>query len=239
MATEPESEGRTNFPKDLPKPDEAVLKWIGEHLKNSRRKKSIADVAKAAKVKVEVIEEIEKGNIVQNLGLFRHIVRHGYSRKMDDLLLKCYHAFQDRFNPTGKRIFNRDYYYAVCLKNEGRKPPTPLLTGGDPDNFVWAIPFRKLKGQPLSVEFLELAPKRTRKKKLGETPDNVHDGIEIVHVIKGTITVTIETDAVDPPERTLKPGDSIHFNSAYEHHISNDGNTTPALLFVVRMPESP
>ena len=233
------SEKQSSFPKFLPRPDGAVLKWVGEHLKTSRGKKSPADVAKAAKVALEEIENIENGIIHQNFGLFRCIVRHGYGRKMDDILLKCYNAFKDTFNPKGKRFFDRDYYYAICLKNEGRKPPTPLLVGGDPDNFLWAIPFRKLKNQPLSVDFLELAPKRTRKKKLGETPDNVHDGIEIVHVINGTITVTIETDAVDPPERTLKPGDSIHFNAAYEHHISNAGNITPALLFIVRLPELP
>jgi GTP cyclohydrolase I len=236
---ETESEKQATFPKFLPKPDETVLKWIGEYLKNSHAKKTPAEVAKLAKVSTDEIENIEKGIIHQNLGQFRRILRRGYGRKLEDILAKCYDAFKDRFNPRGKRPFDRDYYYAICLKNEGKKPPTPLLVGGDPDNFLWAVPFRKLIKQPLSVDLLELAPKRTRKKHLGETPDNVHDGIEVIHVINGTVTVTIETDAVDPPERKLKAGDSIHFNSAYEHHISNDGNTTSALLLITRLPELP
>jgi hypothetical protein len=235
-----ESEKRPTFPKFLPEPDEAVLKWIGEHLKKSRgNKRTPADVAKAAKVEVKEIEDIEEGIIHQNLGLFRRIVRRGYDRKLDNILEKCYNAFKEKFNPKGKRFFDRDYYYAICLKNEGKKPPTPLLVGGDPDNFLWAVPFRRLKKQPLTADFLELAPKRTRKKKLGETLDNLHDGIEVIHVVNGTIAVTIETDAVDPPERTLKKGDCIHFNSTYEHHIANAGPNTPALLFIVRLPELP
>jgi len=223
------------FPKYLPKPDETVLKWIGQHLRNKRGKKTVAEIAKTVDVEVDVIEKIETGTSQPNLGMFREILHRGYGLAFENLLARCYSAFQRTF---GKRHFDRDYYYSVCLKNVGKKPPTPFLVGGDNQNFMWAVPFRKLKNQPLSVELLELAPSRIRKHS-GATPGGVHDGVEVLSVINGTVRVTVDTGADDPPGRELKGGDSIHFNSNHEHSITNCGNTTHALLLIVRLPTLP
>jgi Cupin domain len=226
------------LPVYLPEPDESVLKWIGAHLKASRKRKATSDVAKAAKVAPKIIEEIENGVIHQNLGSFRHILRKGYGLKLEYLLAKCYREFESKFNPTKKRRFDRDFYYAICLRNVDKHKPTPFLVAGDPHNFLWAVPFRRLTKQPLSVDILELAPAR-EKTRQGETPGGFHDGVEIVHVINGTVIVNVETDSDDPNEgRKLKKGDSIHFNSNREHSISNCGKTTPALLLIVRTSEN-
>jgi hypothetical protein len=225
------------FPKDLPKPDEAILKWVGEHLKNSRRNKTCAKVAKAAKVEPKIIDDIENGIISINLGLFRQILRRGYGLKLESVLAKGYGVFEKKFNTTRKRRFDRDFYYAICLKNVDKHLPTPFLVGGDPKSFLWAVPFRKLTKQPLAVDLLELAPAR-EKTHQGETPGGSHDGVEIIHVINGTIVVNVETDSDDSNEgRKLKRGDSIHFNSNREHSVTNCGKTTPALLLIVRLPE--
>lgn len=218
-----------------PSLNDNLLKWIGDFLKNSRSKKSVDTVAKASDVTPKEIEELEGGVIRQNLGKLRFILQQGYGRKFEDVLSKCYEAFKTELNPHHKRLFKRDFYYSVCI-HEGEPKPTPMLFGGDPESFIWAIPFRKLDRQPLSVEYLELAPNR-KKKSSGMTPGNSHDGVEVVQVIYGTVSVSIETNQDDPPVRTLKPRDCIHFHGKQVHVISNTGNTNTALLLIVRLPE--
>lgn len=238
MSTGSHPERRTTFkPKYLPEPDETVLAWVGEYLRKVRGKRTNTDVAKAADVKPEVIHTIESGVIRQNLGLFRQILRQGYRLNLENVLAACFRTFEKKFNATGKRpIFNRDYYYSICLKNVGRHPPTPFLVGGDRDNFLWAVPMRRLKKFPLSVDLLELAPARV-KNQTGATPGGSHDGVELIHVINGTVTVEIDTGEEDPKSRTLKREDSILFNSKREHWVANRGPMTSALLLIVRLPE--
>lgn len=222
--------------KFLPKPDKEVLKEIGTLLKNSR-KKSIDAAAKAAKVEPKILEEIERGIILQGLGSFRHIIRKAYGLNLEDVLAKHYDKFEARFNVRNKRFFARDIHYAICLQPHGKKEATPFLVGGDPESFLWAVPFRKLKKQPLTVDLLELAPNRV-KKSSGKTPGGSHDGVEVVHVINGSIKVTIATNTEASVERTLRKGETIHFNSKNDHQISNEGTNTPALLLIVRLNET-
>jgi transcriptional regulator with XRE-family HTH domain len=228
---------RAVFPFYLPAPDPDLSKWVGAYLRDLRAKKRTpADVAKAAKVSVGDIERLEQGSLHQNLGQFRYILRHGYGCKFEDVLAKCYEEFRDRFDQTRKRRFARDYHYSLCL-DEGNKTPTPLLVGGDQDNFLWAVPLRKLKKQPMAIDLLELAPARKRKSR-GITPDNAHDGVEVVHVMHGTVQVRVD-GAEGSYSRTLKHGDSIHYHSSFAHQIQNDGSNTSALLLIVRLPEFP
>jgi hypothetical protein len=233
----PARNNSAGFPNYLPKPDETILKWIGQQLKNGRGQKTVAQIAKAVGLGVDadVIERIESGISQPNLGLFRQIIRRGYGLAFENLLARCYSTFSEKL---GKRRFDRDFYYAVCLQNVGKHKPTPFLVGGDIKNFLWAVPFRKLKKQPLAVEFLELVPSRIRQHS-GETPGGIHDGVEVVHVINGTIRVYVNIGEDDPAERELKKGDSIHFNSNNDHSITNCGTTTSALLLIVRLSEPP
>ena len=128
--------------------------------------------------------------------------------------------------------FERDWHYRLCYSNESRKDPTPLLTGGEPKSYLWAAPFRKLNGQNLATELIEIAPSR---KLLGFTEKNSHEGVEVIHVINGTIRVFIKGEKKEAPyDRLLSKGDSIHFNSRFPHYISNEKTTHSALLLVVR-----
>jgi quercetin dioxygenase-like cupin family protein len=89
--------------------------------------------------------------------------------------------------------------------------------------------------QPLVTELLELAPARKRLSS-GETIQNLHDGVEIVYVIHGSIRVQIDVGSENSYNRLLRHENCIHFNSAYTHQITNEGNTTSALLLIVRLP---
>jgi len=228
---------RTFFPYYLrPGPDPVLLKWVGEYLKKMRGGRTRAEIAKALNIAPEEIERIEQGDIRKSLGCFRQILRHGYKCKLEDVLEECFEAFKTRFDPKGRRRFERDYHYSLCLPDKDGNQPTPLLIGGDPESFLWAIPLRKLNNQPLSIDFLELAP--ARKRKARGTPENSHDGVEVIHVVHGTIQVSIESGSeLGAYIRKLKAGESIHYKSNLLHQIANDGNTTSVLLLIVRMPE--
>jgi len=234
METKPR--GRAVFPFYLkPGPDSELLKWVGGHLRKIRGKKSAAAIAKAAKVSTDDIERIEQGTIHQNLGCFRQILHYGYDCRFEAVLAKCFEAFKERFDPKGRRRFDRDYHYSLCPPDKKGDMLTPVLIGGDPESFLWAAPVRELKGQPLSIDLLELAPDRKRKTR--GTPENSHDGAEVIHVMHGTIQVHIENTTEGSYTRKLTHGDSIHYISKFTHRIVNDGNSTSALLLIVRLPE--
>jgi hypothetical protein len=230
---------RSCFPFYLqPGPDETLLKWIGEWLKERRGNKSIAAVAKRAKVPPEQVGQIEQGVISVCLGQLRQLLRHGYGCSLEEVLAKCYEAFRDRLDKRRNRPFVRDYHYSFCRLTEGAKDATPMLIGGSPEKFLWAVPFRKLKHQPLVTELLELASARV-KKASGFTLENSHTGVEVIFVVHGTVIVNIEGGKEGSYSRTLKREDAIHFNASFTHQIKNGSNTTSALLFIVRLQEIP
>lgn len=58
-----------------------------------------------------------------------------------------------------------------------------------------------------------------------------HEGEEFVYVLKGSIEVTVG-DHVN----RLETGQSLHFNSAIQHHMRNTGKTDAELMVVVYHP---
>jgi hypothetical protein len=214
-----------------------ALRWIGRRLAETRNeaKKTARMVAQSVKVDVKLIQEIEKGLFGLNVGLLRTIVHDGYNVVFEDLLAECYEANRAYFDQDSRHRFDRDYHYSVCREGGEDRFPTAFLIGGAPKKYLWAIPMRRLKKQPIVTELLELAPLRT-KKPAGATPENSHPGIEVVHVIHGAVNVRINSGFEAPTSRHLKAGDSIHFHSTFVHKVQNTEKNTAALLFVVRLP---
>ena len=160
----PKSGSRACFPFYLkPEPDPELLKWVGEHLQKVRAKKTAAHVAKAAKVTTEEIERIEQGIILHSLGCFRQILQWGYGCSLEDILATCFETFKERFNPKGSRHFERASHYSFCPPDKQGNHRTPLFIGGDLDSFLWAVPLRTLKMQPLSMDLLELVQPESEK----------------------------------------------------------------------------
>ncbi len=240
MESHPEAKSpsitRQKFPTYLPLPDESQLKWLAEYLQAVRGNRNTADVAKKSKVKEHEVQAIESGTLNLGLGRLRHILKYGYKQKLEGVLAKCFEAFKGKCDPKGKHPFEREGAYSIFYKESPEGGATPLFVGGDPDRFLWAVPLRQLKKHPHSVDFLELGPQR-KLKPSGETFDNVHDGVELVHVINGTVTVSVRPEGAEKSSKwTVDAGASVHFNSKYEHRIFNPGTTTSALLLVVRLP---
>jgi hypothetical protein len=233
-----ESSRKRVFPYYLKPHDknEEFLKWIGNWLRIKRANKAPSIVARAAKVPVQTIQVLEKGEFRLNLGQIREILKRGYGCGLEDVLAKCYENFGTELDPDGSRRFARDYHYSFCFGREDEgSERTPVLIGGEPKKFLWAVPFRRLKGQPLVTELLELAPARKRQS-TGETIQNSHLGVEIVYVIHGSIRVNIRGGLEGAYNRELRHENCIHFNSSHVHQISNDGINTSALLLIARLP---
>lgn len=58
-----------------------------------------------------------------------------------------------------------------------------------------------------------------------------HDGEEFVYVLKGGLSIQVGQNTT-----RLKPGESIHFNSAIHHKLSNQTGETTELLVVIFVP---
>ena len=221
------------FPKYLKpgKDNKKLLRWIGNFLKDMRGKTTISVLAGEANVPSQTIKKIEAGTFSVCLGQLRQILSNGYKCSLEDVLADCYEKNATILNPSNDRKFDRDWHYRFCFSRNDSEP-TPYLVGGKPGSYLWAAPFRRLKDQYLSVELLELA---RAKKYAGHTDNKPHDGVEVIHVINGTIRFYIKPSGTEGEyNKELSKGDSIHFNSLYRHSVRNDKQTHSALMLIVR-----
>ena len=232
-----ESAGRSRFPFYLkPGPNAGALEWLGERLHEIRGRKPPALIAKAANVPVSQIQALEAGEFHVSLGQLREIIRLGYRENFINLLAECYKVKRQLFDPKQGRPFERDFHYSVSTRRDasGTLPPS-LLIGGDPERFLWAVPMRRLTGQPMETELLEIAPHRKRKYG-GQPPESTHHGAELIYVIHGTILAHVSGKGESVNARTLKAGDYIHFLANCPHRVENMEKSTSAFLLVVRVP---
>ncbi|MBN2282559.1 MAG: cupin domain-containing protein [Deltaproteobacteria bacterium] len=58
-----------------------------------------------------------------------------------------------------------------------------------------------------------------------------HEGEEFIYVLKGELTIQVGENVTK-----LKPGGSIHFNSALQHKLSNPSKETTELLVIIYVP---
>jgi hypothetical protein len=228
---------RAHFPFYLrPGPNRQILQWLGKHLEQLRGSRSIQKTAKLAAMSVDKIRALERGEFTLSLGRLREMLPVAYRISWSDLLAKCYTEHRAQFDPIGTRPFERDFHYSISVRRNlsGALPPA-LLVGGNPKSFLWAVPMRHLKAQPMVTEFLELAPARKRIDH-GATPANSHDGAVVLHVIHGSVQVHVAVGGEGIGSRILRAGDSIHFISRQQHYVENIESTTSALLLIVSAP---
>jgi quercetin dioxygenase-like cupin family protein len=223
---------RGTFPFYLkPHPENKNLcEWIGSFLKEFRGKTSLKDLAEKAGTTTEMLTKIEAGRFELCLGAFRQVLSNGYQCSLEDVLSACHDKHEPTLNKDD-RPFHRDWHYRLCFSREEHSEPTPFLMGGIPKSFLWAVPFRQLRRQSLSTELIELAPV---KKFHGFTDSKAHDGVEIIHVIHGSICVFIKPGKEAEYNKTISRTDSIHFHSGSRHFVKNLKTQDSALMLVIR-----
>ena len=250
------------FPAYLSAPDDKGLGFLGAELKAKRLalKRFSADEKKKAStagVTEADINAIEKGQIHLDLGRFREIVRCYYEADLLTVVGDVFAKHQEHFDkkPIGvgddrqSRLFKRDYRYAIDVfknkvKNKANKAKqgepkdteehdTPFLFGGDPESLLWAIPLRRLTNQPITIEYLELAHKK-EKRKGAKIKWSQHAGVEVIYLIYGELMVHVKHDGPKHGPRPLKQGGVIHFHSHCPHTVENTHKQLSALLMVIR-----
>ena len=91
--------------------------------------------------------------------------------------------------------------------------------------------FGRLLGGLNKPDFVELWEWRFSPHERHESPDHAPGTRELVHVLTGALTVTM-----DGTEHLLQPGETIDFQADKAHSYRNDGDTPVRLLMVVVMP---
>lgn len=87
------------------------------------------------------------------------------------------------------------------------------LTPSEPDKHLMA--------------FLVKIPPRTEHEGVGY----LHEGEEFVYVLSGEVEITVEQE-----KTVLKEKESLRFNSAFDHHLSNPRNEEAELLITLYVP---
>jgi len=233
----PRRSNKIRSPKYLPKPNVKAVNWLSAKLRELRGTMQRSQVAEMAKVESSTIEDLEQGKLCISAGELRDVVHHGYGVSLLHLLSECYEIHKGEFDVLSREFWRRNFY-RIRLNPRQADEVTPLFTGGDPSNYMWAIPFRGLgemqaATQHLFPEFLEFAPLRKRKE-LGYTRSACHDGEEMLFVIRGAIEVFIQDVGGVFSALPLESGESVVFKSMQRHYISNSEKDTSALVLVVR-----
>jgi mannose-6-phosphate isomerase-like protein (cupin superfamily) len=187
-------------------------------------------------VPIKVLKDFEDGSFAVNLGRLREILKKGYHTSLTKLLSQYYNTNRQVFDADNSRPFERDSHYSVCLESSEERAATPFFMCGDSKSYVWAVPMRTLKKQPILTDLLELAPSRSKFGQ-GATPTFSNDGVEVIYVIHGRVEIHIQ-GLEDKYSRKLRPGEFIHFRSSRPHRVANVGNNLPALVMIVRLPNN-
>jgi len=226
------------FPKHLKKPSYSadLSKWLGEQLKKNRKTKTVNQIAREIDESTELLENFENGNFAINLGKLREVLKNGYRTSLTKLLSQYYRENREMFDPGNNRPFERDSHYSVCREPSDGRPATPFFICGDAESYVWAVPLRTLKKQPILTDLLELAAARKTAPR-GITPTFENDGVEVIYVIYGTVELHIQ-GTEDEYTRKLRAGEFVHFRSSRPHRVQNVEKGLSALLLIVRLPKN-
>gem|GEM_PF-5778194 len=192
--------------------------------------------------KLEELKMLEAGMLHFKSGRLQQILR-GYKMDLWQLLERYTVEKKTELLKQGtsfdeSRWFTkRQNYYSLRLVANHRMQETPLFVAGDPSSYVWAVPMRRLKNDENSVEFLELAERRSGEPDRGGTIANAHPGSEIIYVIRGQVRQYIdEKGKGDFKQRPLSKGDLVHIDSSKPHYVENASDKLTAFLLVIRSP---
>jgi transcriptional regulator with XRE-family HTH domain len=111
--------------------------------------------------------------------------------------------------------------------------PRPRVQRRDAREFVaWGELGRKALLTPKPFHSLEVVVARFEPGgSTGDEPYTHGDSEELLVVVEGTVHVQLDTDVHE-----LGAGDSVHYQSSTPHRVSNPGDETAEVLFVISPP---
>ena len=173
-----------------------------------RRSMGLTQLGQRTGLSPALLSKIENGKLVPTIPTLLRIAT------VFDVTLD--HFFQ---NEHRRRIIS------ITRKEDRDKAAERRLTDGDGYDLVRLdLGSGERKFQPYLAEFIS--------RNEADCRPHMHQGFEFLHVLSGTLQLTIGSD-----DNLLQPGDSIYFDSNLRHAYRNMGAASCVALMVLAYPE--
>ncbi len=184
---------------------EIILK-VGENVKQIRERKglSLEDISQRTGLKVELLTEIEKGEISPPLGTIIKLAK-ALDMKMGYFISGA-----------------EDLPYTIVRKNDRKLVSRYDAKTSDKYGYEFSslAPYKKNRHmEPLIVK---LEPSHIEEER------STHDGQEFIYVLEGTMEVRLAEEA-----HLLETGDAIYYDSTVPHLVRCHGKHTTTILAVL------
>ena len=178
---------------------------VGEKIKHMRETQglSIEELAKKTGFDVEMLENVEKENIIPPLGTMIRL-----SRALNTVMGTLFSSQEEQTN------------YSVVRVNDQKSAPLP--TGRA--SYHSYIPLAAdLKDRHMDPFIVKLNPEKAK-----DVVPSVHDGEELIYVIDGEVKITVE-DKVE----ILGLGDALYLKSTTPHVVITNTDKPALILAVM------
>lgn len=178
---------------------------VGEKIKHMRETQglSIEELAKKTGFDVEMLENVEKENIIPPLGTMIRL-----SRALNTVMSSLFSSKEEQLN------------YSVVRVNDQKSAPLP--TGRA--SYHSYIPLAAdLKDRHMDPFIVKLNPEKAK-----DVVPSVHDGEELIYVIDGEVKITVE-DKVE----ILGLGDALYLKSTTPHIVITNTDKPALILAIM------
>ena len=178
---------------------------VGEKIKHMRETQglSIEELAKKTGFDVDMLENVEKENIIPPLGTMIRL-----SRALNTVMSSLFSSQEEQLN------------YSVVRVNDQKSAPLP--TGRA--SYHSYIPLAAdLKDRHMDPFIVKLNPEKAK-----DVVPSVHDGEELIYVIDGEVKITVE-DKVE----ILGLGDALYLKSTTPHIVITNTDKPALILAIM------
>ena len=178
---------------------------VGEKIKHMRETQglSIEELAKKTGFDVEMLENVEKENIIPPLGTMIRL-----SRALNTVMSSLFSSQEEQA------------HYSVVRVNDQKSAPLP--TGRA--SYHSYIPLAAdLKDRHMDPFIVKLNPEKAK-----DVVPSVHDGEELIYVIDGEVKITVE-DKVE----ILGLGDALYLKSTTPHVVITNTDKPALILAIM------
>jgi transcriptional regulator with XRE-family HTH domain len=178
---------------------------VGEKIKHMRETQglSIEELAKKTGFDVEMLENVEKENIIPPLGTMIRL-----SRALNTVMSSLFSSQEEQV------------HYSVVRVNDQKSAPLP--TGRA--SYHSYIPLAAdLKDRHMDPFIVKLNPEKAK-----DVVPSVHDGEELIYVIDGEVKITVE-DKVE----ILGLGDALYLKSTTPHVVITNTDKPALILAIM------
>ncbi len=178
---------------------------VGEKIKHMRETQglSIEELAKKTGFDVDMLENVEKENIIPPLGTMIRL-----SRALNTVMSSLFSSKEEQLN------------YSVVRVNDQKSAPLP--TGRA--SYHSYIPLAAdLKDRHMDPFIVKLNPEKAK-----DVVPSVHDGEELIYVIDGEVKITVE-DKVE----ILGLGDALYLKSTTPHIVITNTDKPALILAIM------